>query len=41
LAAFQAGANAYFLKVVASDAFIKALELVAIGETIVPPELAS
>jgi DNA-binding NarL/FixJ family response regulator len=41
LSAFRAGANAYFLKVVASDAFIKALELVMLGETILPPELLS
>jgi DNA-binding NarL/FixJ family response regulator len=41
LSAFRAGANAYFLKVVAPDAFIKALELVMLGETIWPPELLS
>ncbi len=41
LAAFQAGANAYLLKVVESDAFIKALELVDLGQTILPPELLS
>jgi two-component system nitrate/nitrite response regulator NarL len=41
LSAFQAGANAYFLKAVAPDAFIKALELVMLGETIWPPELLS
>jgi two-component system, NarL family, nitrate/nitrite response regulator NarL len=41
LSAFRAGANAYFLKVVASNAFIKALELVMLGETILPPELLS
>jgi two-component system nitrate/nitrite response regulator NarL len=36
LSAFRSGANAYFLKVVPSDAFIKALELVMLGETILP-----
>jgi DNA-binding NarL/FixJ family response regulator len=41
VSAFRAGANAYFLKIVASDAFIKALELVMLGETILPPELLS
>jgi two-component system nitrate/nitrite response regulator NarL len=41
LSAFRAGANAYFLKVVASDALVKALELVMLGETILPPELLS
>lgn len=37
--AFRAGANLYFAKSVGRDAFIKALELVMLGETIVPPEL--
>src|SRR5438045_4085106 len=41
VSAFRAGANAYFPKVVASDAFIKALELVMLGETILPSELLS
>jgi DNA-binding NarL/FixJ family response regulator len=41
LSAFRAGANAYFLKVVESDTFIKALELVMLGEMILPPELLS
>lgn len=39
LAAFHAGANAYYQKAVASEVFVKALELVALGETILPPEL--
>jgi two-component system, NarL family, nitrate/nitrite response regulator NarL len=39
VAAFQAGANAYFDSEEKSDAFIKALELVMLGETILPPEL--
>ena len=34
LAAFHAGANAYYHKAVESEAFVKALELVALGETI-------
>jgi two-component system nitrate/nitrite response regulator NarL len=39
VAAFQAGANVYFDSEEKSDAFIKALELVMLGETILPPEL--
>jgi two-component system nitrate/nitrite response regulator NarL len=34
--AFQAGANAYFANVATSDVFIKSLELVMLGETILP-----
>jgi two-component system nitrate/nitrite response regulator NarL len=41
VAAFQAGANVYFDSEEARDAFIKALELVMLGETILPPELLS
>jgi DNA-binding NarL/FixJ family response regulator len=41
LSAFRAGANAYFLKAVSSDAFIKTLDLVMLGVTILPPELLS
>ena len=39
VAAFQAGANVYFHSREKSDAFITALELVMLGETILPPEL--
>jgi two-component system, NarL family, nitrate/nitrite response regulator NarL len=39
IAAFQAGANVYFDGEERCDAFIKALELVMLGETILPPEL--
>jgi two-component system, NarL family, nitrate/nitrite response regulator NarL len=39
VAAFQAGANVYFHSQEKSDAFITALELVMLGETILPPEL--
>src|SRR5215831_17388054 len=39
IAAFQAGANAYFDGEEGCDAFIKALELVMLEETILPPEL--
>jgi two-component system, NarL family, nitrate/nitrite response regulator NarL len=39
IAAFQAGANAYFDSEERCDAFIKALELVMLGETILPQEL--
>jgi two-component system nitrate/nitrite response regulator NarL len=37
VSAFRAGANAYFAKTVACDTFIKSLELVMLGETILPP----
>jgi len=39
IAAFHAGVNAYFDSEESCDAFIKALELVMLGETILPPEL--
>jgi two-component system, NarL family, nitrate/nitrite response regulator NarL len=39
--AFEAGANAYFSEIVTYAAFIKALELVMLGETILPPRLLS
>jgi two-component system nitrate/nitrite response regulator NarL len=35
--AFRAGANAYFVEGAVCDRFIKSLELVAAGETILPP----
>jgi two-component system, NarL family, nitrate/nitrite response regulator NarL len=41
VSAFQAGANVYFVKLVNCDAFLKALELVMLGETFLPPELLS
>ncbi len=41
VAAFRAGANAYFDHEEAREAFIKALELVMLGETILPLELLS
>jgi two-component system, NarL family, nitrate/nitrite response regulator NarL len=41
IAAFQAGANVYFHSQEKSDAFVTALELVILGETILPPELLS
>ena len=34
--AFQAGVNAYFVNVTTRDVFIKSLELVMLGETILP-----
>jgi two-component system, NarL family, nitrate/nitrite response regulator NarL len=37
--AFTAGANAYLVSVAASDVFLKSLELVMLGETILPPSL--
>jgi two-component system, NarL family, nitrate/nitrite response regulator NarL len=37
VSAFRAGANAYFAKAVTCDTFIKSLELVMLGETILPP----
>jgi two-component system nitrate/nitrite response regulator NarL len=36
LLAFGAGVNAYFVKVATCDTFIKSLELIALGETILP-----
>jgi len=41
VSAFRAGANAYFTKVTTCDALIKSLELVMLGETIVPSEILS
>jgi len=41
VSAFRAGANAFFTKVAHCDAFIKALELVMLGETILPMEILS
>jgi two-component system nitrate/nitrite response regulator NarL len=37
--AFQAGANAYFVKIASCEAFIKSLELVMLGETVLPPAM--
>lgn len=39
LAAFKAGANAFFARGTSSDAFIKSLELVLLGETLMPAAL--
>ncbi len=41
VAAFRAGANAYFIKVAPCEAFIKSLELVMLGETILPAVILS
>jgi two-component system, NarL family, nitrate/nitrite response regulator NarL len=38
---FRAGANAFFIKVAHCDAFIKFLELVMLGESILPMEILS
>jgi two-component system nitrate/nitrite response regulator NarL len=38
---FEAGANAFLSEIVTHAAFIKALELVMLGETILPPRLLS
>ncbi len=40
VSAFRAGAHAYFVDVMACDAFIKSMELVMMGETIFPPALS-
>ena len=40
VSAFRAGANAYFDKVTTGEAFVKTLELVILGQTILPPEFA-
>jgi two-component system nitrate/nitrite response regulator NarL len=39
IVAFGAGANAYFVKVTTCATFIKSLELIALGETILPPAI--
>jgi len=39
VSAFAAGANLYFADCVSCDAFIKALELIMLGETILPPQV--
>jgi DNA-binding NarL/FixJ family response regulator len=39
--AYRAGANVYFARVATCMAFVKSLELVMLGETILPPELLS
>ena len=41
VSAFRAGANAYFIKATPCDAFIKSLELVMLGETILPAAMLS
>jgi len=38
LSAIRAGANAYFVEVTETQAFVKSLELVALGETLLPAE---
>jgi two-component system, NarL family, nitrate/nitrite response regulator NarL len=40
VAAFRCGANAYFLQP-SCDSFVRSLELVMLGETILPPEMMS
>jgi DNA-binding NarL/FixJ family response regulator len=37
--AFQVGANVYFAQVTASEEFLKAIELIMLGQTILPSEL--
>jgi two-component system nitrate/nitrite response regulator NarL len=39
VSAFQAGVNAYLVKVASCDTFIKSLELVMLGVTLLPPEI--
>jgi two-component system, NarL family, nitrate/nitrite response regulator NarL len=41
LLAFQAGANAYFIKIAPCNALLKYLELVMLGETILPAKMLS
>jgi two-component system nitrate/nitrite response regulator NarL len=41
VSAFRAGANAYFTRVARCDAFTKSLELVMLGETILPAAILS
>jgi two-component system nitrate/nitrite response regulator NarL len=39
ISAFQAGANSYFVHVTDAASFVKSLELVMMGETLLPPEI--
>jgi two-component system, NarL family, nitrate/nitrite response regulator NarL len=39
LSAIRAGANAYFVEITDTQAFVKSLELVALGETLLPAEI--
>ena len=39
MSAFRAGANAYLVKIATCDTFIKSLELVMLGVTLLPPEI--
>jgi two-component system nitrate/nitrite response regulator NarL len=39
VSAFQAGVNAFLVKVASCDTFIKSLELVMLGVTLLPPEI--
>ena len=39
VSAFRVGANAYLVKIATCDTFIKSLELVMLGVTILPPEI--
>src|SRR6478672_9084874 len=39
--AFRAGANGYFVNVISCDAFIKSVELMAMGGTVFPPAFLS
>jgi len=41
VSAFRVGANAYLVKVATCDTFIKSLELVMLGVTLLPPEILS
>jgi DNA-binding NarL/FixJ family response regulator len=41
VSAFRAGATGYFVSAMSSDAFVKSIELVMIGETVFPPALLS
>ena len=41
VSAFRAGANGYFVDVMTCDVFIKSIELVMMGETIIPPAFLS
>ena len=41
VSAFRAGANGYFVDVIACEVFIKSIELVMMGETVFPPAFLS
>jgi len=41
ISAFRAGANGFFVDVMSRDTFIKSIELIMMGQTVLPPEFLS